>query len=338
MKKLRVGIIGCGRISVVYKDAFKKLSEYIEVIGAMDKVLERAEGFAGFFNGCKGTDNIEELLEMKLDVVHIATPHYLHKEQGIRCMEAGVDVLTEKPIATTLEDAEAMIKASEKTGRKLGVIFQNRYIEGVVEAKKIIEAGELGEVKGAFSTLNWWRPPSYYECDWKGSWEKEGGGVLIDQAIHSVDMVRYLAGMEVKSIKGNIDNRVLTMIEVEDIANAAITFTNGAVYSLHACNYYQKNSPIEIEIIGEKGKVNIKETDVTINIDGAKPYTIYSSGDNGSLGKSYWGHHHYVQVKEFYVGLLEGREVNVCPVDASKTLELVLGVYESSRKNQRIFI
>lgn len=111
---------------------------------------------------------------------------------AIACLNAGFHVLTEKPIAIHLGDADLMTEAAKRNHKQLGVIFQNRYIEGIREVKRLIEAGEFGRLTGAFSTLNWWRPPSYYDCDWKGSWEREGGGVVIDQAIHSLDLVRYL--------------------------------------------------------------------------------------------------------------------------------------------------
>ena len=234
MEKIKAGIIGCGRISSVYRAVFENMKEEAELVFAVDKELSRAEQLAAAFPGCGYSDRLEDMLRQPLSVVHVLTPHFLHKEHVIACLEAGFHVLTEKPIALSLEDADAMIAAAKKNKRQLGVIFQNRYIEGIQEVKRMIENGEFGRITGAFSTLNWWRPPSYYECDWKGSWEKEGGGVVIDQAIHSLDLVRYLMGCEPVKVKGHIDRRILTNIEVEDVADAAITFENGAVYSLTA--------------------------------------------------------------------------------------------------------
>lgn len=338
VKKLKVGIVGCGRISVVYKDAFKRCSDLIEVKYAVDKVREKAEEFAKDFS-CSFSDKFEDILTTELDVIHICTPHYLHKEQVIKALEKGYNVLTEKPMAISLEGADAMISVAEKSGKKFGVIFQNRYIDGVKEAKRLIEKGELGNIIGAWSQLTWWRPPSYYQCDWKGSWEKEGGGVLIDQAIHSIDLVRYLVGSPVEWIHGHIDNRILKMVEVEDVADAAIGFKNGCIYSLFACNYYTHNAPIQIEIMGEKGKVKIKGFDVTVEI-GDKKYDIApaTTTDVGVSGQGYWGVYHYEQIREFYNTVLNNGSVTIDGIEGRKSLEIVLGVYRSSREGRKIYL
>lgn len=338
MKKLKVGIVGCGRISVVYKDCFKKCQDIAEVRFAVDKVKERAEGFAGDF-GCGFSDRFEDILKQDLDVVHICTPHFLHKEQVIKCLESGFNVLTEKPMAITLDDADTMIETARKSGKKSGVIFQNRYIEGVKEAKKVIESRKLGSIIGAWSHLTWWRPPSYYQCDWKGSWEKEGGGVLIDQAIHSLDLVQYLVGSPIEWIHGHIDNRVLKTVEVEDVADAVVKFKNGCMYNLFACNYYVCNAPIQIEIMGEKGKVNIKGFDVTIEIEGKK-YDVAPSPliDVAIGGQGYWGTYHYQQIREFYNCVLEDKPVVIDGNEGRKALEMVLTIYKSSREGRKIYL
>lgn len=336
MEKIRVGVIGCGRISVVYMEAWQRLSEEIEVVFAVDKVADRAKAFASHFIGCGYSDSVEDLICVKPDVAHVLTPHFLHKQQTIQCLNAGIHVLTEKPMALTLEDADEMIRASVINRKRLGVISQNRYIEGIQEAKRLIEAGALGRIKGAFSNLNWWRPPSYYQCDWKGSWDKEGGGVVIDQAIHSLDLVRFLMGCEVRSVKAHIDKRVLTEIEVEDVADAVITFENDAVYSFYACNYYTENSPIQVEISGEKGTVHLNKEEVTISLEGQPDYIVHSAGDLSGEGEGYWGSYHYIQLKEFYQCIRTGENVHVDPKDSRKTLELVLDIYRSSKESRMI--
>jgi len=336
MNKLKIGIVGCGRLSVVYHQVFKMLKDNVEVLGAVDKISSRAKEFASNFSNCQAFTSIDELLKLNLDVVHILTPHFLHKEHTIKCLEVGFHVLTEKPIATTLEDANIMTRTSISTNKKLGVISQNRYIDGIIESKKLIETGALGKIIGAYSTLNWWRPPSYYECDWKGTWAKEGGGVLIDQAIHSIDLVRFLIDSEVVSVNGQVDNRILTMIEVEDVASAAIKFANGAIYSLFACNYFSYNSPIQIEIYGEKGKIHLVGDIVTIYLEGEQERVIQPSVNNKLGGQDYWGSFHYPQIKSFYNSILYGTPISVTPQDATKTLEIVLAIYQSSKTKQEI--
>lgn len=334
----KVGVIGCGRISAVYLDAFRRMGDTLSVRFAVDKVKSRADAFAEHFQGCGSADTLEALLEQPLDAVHVLTPHFLHREHAVACLRAGFHVLTEKPIATTLEDADAMIGAAVNSGRQLGVIFQNRYIEGIQEAKRLIDSGELGQLTGAWSTLNWHRPPSYYQCDWKGTWEKEGGGVVIDQAIHSIDLVRHLMGCEVQSICGHIDRRVLTNIEVEDVADAAIRYENGAVHSFFACNYYTENSPIRVELCGTKGKVLLTGTTVQIHQDGCSPYDVEPTIGRRTQGESYWGGYHLAQLRDFYSSLEAGRPVPINPEDAKRTLEVVLGIYRSSKENKTVFL
>lgn len=336
MEKIKAGIIGCGRISSVYKAAFENLRDEVELVLAVDKELSRAEKLAAAFPGCGYSDKLEDLLKQPLSVVHVLTPHFLHKEHGIACLEAGFHVLTEKPIAITAEDADAMIRAAKKNKRQLGVIFQNRYIEGVQEVKRLIAEGKFGRITGAFSTLNWWRPPSYYECDWKGSWEKEGGGVVIDQAIHSLDLVRYMMGCEPVKVKGQIDRRILTNIEVEDVADTAITFENGAVYSFFACNYYTSNSPIRVEISGENGTALLTQDEVVIRLKGQEPRIVSPSVRSNVNGEAYWGNYHEIQIRDFYRCLRAGKPVPVDPEDAKRTLELVLDIYRSSKEGREI--
>lgn len=335
MSLLRIGIIGCGRISVIYKEILLGMADKAIPVIAIDKDIERAKDFASYFSGCKYSTEITDLEKIKPDVVHVLTPHFLHKEHVCKALRAGCNVLTEKPIAITMEDAREMISVAKETGKKLGVIFQNRYIEGIQEVRKLIEKGAFGKITGAWSHLAWHRPPSYYQCDWKGSWEKEGGGVVIDQAIHSIDLVKYLMGCPVSTIQAHISRRVLTMIEVEDEADAVITFENGARYSFFACNYFVKNSPIRIEIAGEKGNAVLTEDKVEVTIYGKEPYTICSNAKEVK-GERYWGSYHAYQIKDYYNKIIEGKEVPFAPEDAAETLAIVLGIYKSGKNSECI--
>lgn len=338
MRRFQIGIAGCGRIASVYLDAFLKMGDTVEVCGATDKVLERAEAFAAHFPGCKPYERLEDMLKMDLDVVHVLTPHFLHKEHVIASLRAGKHVLTEKPIAIHVEDAFEMIDTAKMADRRLGVIFQNRYIPGIQEARRLVEAGALGRPLGAFSNLNWYRPASYYECDWKGRWETEGGGVVIDQAIHSIDMVRYLIDNPVSSIQAHIDRRVLTTIEVEDVADALIRFENGALYSFYACNYYTYNASIRIQVHFTGGMVTLTDNDaVLIEQEGKEPRLITSDGGTEG-GESYWGKHHLTQLEDFYRCLSTQKPVPADPVDAAKTLEVVDGIYRSAKEGTIIYL
>lgn len=334
MSKLRVAVIGCGRISNVYKDAFSQLQDRIQVVAAADKVPERAEAFASLFPGCRGVQTLPELLTEKPDVVHVMTPHFLHHDHVIESLRAGCHVLTEKPIAITMEDAAEMIAVAKEEGRVFGVISQNRFIDGIQRARELIQSGAFGKITGAWSSLNWHRPPSYYECDWKGSWAKEGGGVVIDQAIHSLDLVRYLVGEPVDRIVGHIDRRVLKTIEVEDVADAMIRFRSGVVYSFYACNYYTHNSPIRVEVEGEHGRMLLVGDTVTLTLNGEEQVIRPAVSSSGEFG--YWGNCHLRQIERFYDSVEQGKPVDVTPEDAAETLRVVLSIYQSSKENREI--
>lgn len=337
MSKKRVAVIGCGRISAMYKQVFLEMQDKLEIVYAIDKDINRANDFASNFTGCSALNNYRDLNKGMVDVVHILTPHFLHKEHSIYCMEQGFNVLCEKPIATTLEDAKEIIECVDRTHSTYGIIFQNRYTEGIQKLIEIKNSGELGKILGASSILTWHRPPSYYECDWKGTWAKEGGGVVIDQAIHSLDLVRYVVGSPMKSIDAHICQRKLFVTEVEDEADALIDFENGVSYSFYACNYYVKNSPIRIDFAFEKGTATLLGTEMTISIDNKEDLVIDSNQGVNVKGKGYWGNYHGKQIADFYNNLETKKAVPFSAKDATKTLEMVLGIYKSSNINRKIY-
>ena len=253
-------------------------------------------------------------------------------------MEAGINVLCEKPIALSLQKADIIIAAKKRTGMKYGVIFQTRYLETVARLREMISAGTFGKILTARSYLTWNRKKSYYDqSNWKGTWDKEGGGVLIDQTIHSIDRVRYLLDCDAEWINGSIFNRCHDYIKVEDTADAVIKFKNGVVYHLYACNTYGTDSPINIEFIGEKGRCGLNKDDAYYEIDGQ--YTeIKREAPTATNLPAYWGDSHHLQMQSFYESVLNDTPVLTDGPDGRKTLELIKGIYLSSAKRQRIYL
>jgi Predicted dehydrogenases and related proteins len=339
MKKIRVAMVGCGRISEMYRAVFKELSDSVEVAYAVDINEEKARDFAGDFDGCVSTADYRNCFGKDIDVIHMATPHYLHPVIAIDAMKHGINVLTEKPMSIKLSDADEMIKTAKENNVKLGVIFQTRYVKGCMELKRLIEDGKLGKILSARSYLSWSRSDEYYsESDWKGTWDKEGGGVLIDQAIHSLDRVQWLVGSDIEWIEGSMANRVHKIVDVEDVAEAFVKFKNGCLYHLFACNCYSYDSPIEIEIVGEKGRIGLKQDLAWVNIDGEKPYEIVDGYDGLSVGPNYWGCSHITQVKDYYKSLKDDKPVYIDGESGRKALELVKGIYKSAREHKKIYL
>jgi len=319
MDQLRVAVIGCGNVSSVHLAAAAG-SPHAQLMAVCDTKPERARS-AGEKHGVPFYTDYREVLAQKPDVVHIFTPHHTHAEITIAACEQGINVLTEKPMAVSLRDADRMIKAAEQNNVTLGVIFQNRYNPASAAVKQAVAAGRLGKIKGARMFVTWYRPDEYYsKSDWKGTWDKEGGGVLIDQAIHTMDLMQWIVG-DIDSLKASMANRTHHLIDVEDVAEATIRFKNGAVGSLYACNFYSYDADVYLEIHGELGTAMIEKDKARIRTAGQPDEWVFAEGDHEVVGKSYWGVSHKVQINEFYRDLLAGRPLSTA-VRGGKLLSL----------------
>ncbi|NLF17597.1 MAG: Gfo/Idh/MocA family oxidoreductase [Lentisphaerae bacterium] len=340
MAKLRVGIIGCGRISP-FHGMPAGAQESVTVRACCDLRQDRAEERAKLF-GCRRTytDYREMIRAEKLDVVHICLPHYLHPPVAIEAMQMGCHVLTEKPMAIRLEDAQAMIDCADATGRRLGVIFQNRYNAGSVLIKSALDSGRLGRVLAAKATLTWYRPPEYYAgSDWKGTWDREGGGVIIDQAIHTLDLLRWFVGDEIATIDTHIANREHPTIEVEDVADGVIGFRNGVRAAFWANNYYSHDAQVELDIACEHGSVRMLAEEGRVIFDDGREFIARpnpaESFDYGG-GPSYWGASHVKQIDQFYEAIAAGESPEIDGREAFKTQQMVCAMYESGKTGRRV--
>lgn len=336
MKQYRAGIIGCGSIFPMHSVSITK-QENAKLVAVCDIKEERAKRRAEEYNCAYYLDYQEMIAKENLDVVHICTPHYLHAPMTVFAANNGVNVLTEKPMSITLEDAYAMIDAAEKNGVVLGVIFQNRYNPGSQLVKIMLESGELGKIISSKLWVTWKRTDEYYsKSDWKGTWDKEGGGVIIDQAIHTLDLTRWLINSEVEFVDASIHNRTHVKIDVEDAAEGVIRYKNGVLTCFYATNFYGYDAPIEIELYCEKGiaKISADTGIVTLN-DGRE----FKAGPNpnewidyGNV-KYYWGVSHVKQITNYYQALAKGIEPDITGKEAVKTQELICAIYESGKRN-----
>ena len=250
-KKLRVGVIGCGRISVMHLTSLS-IIEDVEIVACCDIIKERAREAAEKYGGTAYVSYEEMIDAEELDAVHICLPHYLHSKVACYAFEKGIHVLTEKPMDVDLESSEAAVQMAKDKGVLFGVIFQCRYNNSAKLVKKAVVSGRLGKILSARSTLTWTRPDSYYaESDWKGTWDKEGGGVVIDQAIHSIDLVNWIVDSEIESVSCSMANRGHKTIDVEDSAEGLVTYKNGVKYGFYCMNNYACDEPIEIRLCCE---------------------------------------------------------------------------------------
>ena len=219
-----------------------------------------------------------------------------------------------------------------------GVIFQCRYNNSAKLVKKAITSGKLGNIISARSTLTWTRPDEYYqESDWKGTWDKEGGGVVIDQAIHSIDLVNWLVDSPVASVSCSMANRGHKKVSVEDSAEGLITYENGVKYGFYCMNNYGCDEPIEIRLLCEKGKVVFGYDDAYIEYFNGEKEEAHQDENTVEYdgGKDYWGFQHARQINQFYSAVLGDEKLEISGEEALKTHRLIMEIYRIGKENMK---
>lgn len=336
MGKIGAAIVGCGTIFAQHARVLHEMEE-AELILVVDSDPAKARQEAQLY-GCEaGTDYRTILQYPDIQVVHICTPHHLHAPMIEELLAAGKHVLTEKPVAHTPESAESVRAAAAKSSAQLGVVFQNRYNESSRLIHKQIQSGQLGRLLCMKGMVTWSRPPEYYtESSWRGRWETEGGGLLINQTIHTLDLLQWFAGSEVQRITGSVTTDVLgDVIEVEDTAHACIDFSNGVRALFYGTNAYLTNSPVELELIFEHGTL-LQRRDCVFLIQDGEETELCRPSQTASGAKSYWGVSHGLLIRDFYQHLQEERRFWIDAEEGSRALSLVHGIYEASRSKMAV--
>ncbi len=331
--KFRVGIIGCGGISQVHMASLANVPN-VQIAQVNDIRPERAQA-AAEKTGARVRDDWRQIVEdPEIDVVHLCTPHYLHAPMAVAALNAGKHVLTEKPMATSLADARDMIAAADKPGAPmLGVVFQNRYNTSVQMAKELIGSGELGKFLGARAQVSWHRTPAYYsESGWRGRMDTEGGGVLINQAIHTLDLMSYLIG-PIARVRGHVSTDLLGDInDVEDNAHAVVEYASGQRGVLYATVSYVRDAPIEMELCFENRILKLIGDQLCDVTDGQQ-ITLCDGKPVNHEGKAYWGSGHQALIDDFYRSLSQGKAFWLDGRQGYSAFNLVMAIYQSSKAN-----
>lgn len=260
MKKIRTAIVGCGKVGQIHARSLAALTE-AEFVAVCDINIDRAREIADLF-GVSSYSTVEKMIEnSQPEAVIVCTPHPVHVDPTTTALRMGVHVLVEKPLAATLADCDAMILAAQEAGVKLGVVSQRRLYPPALRVKEAIEAGKIGKpVLGVVMMLGW-RDGGYYQSDpWRGTWEGEGGGVLVNQAPHQLDLLQWYMGPieELFGYHGNLNH---PEIEVEDTAIATIRFKNGGLGSILVSNSQKPGLYGKVHIHGENGSSVGVQTD-----------------------------------------------------------------------------
>ncbi len=313
-----VCIVGYGKIGPNHANAFGTI-ENAKLYAVCDVNEEKIKKCQESFDVIGYTDFDEMLKDENIHSVHICTPHYLHYEMIVKALAAGKSVVSEKPVTMTKEQFEELKKNPD--AKKVCLVFQNRLNNCVVKLKEIIENGELGKIKAAKSILTWCRTADYYlEDEWRGKWATEGGGVLINQAVHSLDLLRYLVD-DFDTVRANMMNYSLEdVIEVEDTFVARMGYKNGAKAFFVATNSYPVNSPMDIEVVFENGVARYTNNCLTVNGE------VVARDEIATGAKGYWGKSHTKLLVNFYD---KGEYFSI--VDAENTMNMLFAMYESAK-------
>jgi predicted dehydrogenase len=355
MQKVRTALIGCGKVGQIHAAALRDLPES-HFVGVCDSDGSRAAAFAGRYGARPYTDVGAMLRDTGTQAVLVCTPHPLHAEPVIRAAEAGAHALIEKPLAASLRDCDAMLAAARKAGTKLGVISQRRLFEPVVRMKAAIDAGKIGRpVLGVFSMFSW-RDSAYYRSDpWRGKWASEGGGVLVNQSPHQLDLLQWFMG-EIQEVSGYWANLNHPDVEVEDTALAMIRFKGGGLGSVVSSLSQKPGLWTKVHVHGANGASVGVETDRGATFiagvsEIAEPplndlWTIpgeerlladFQAEDRAAFGRvNATYHYHALQIQDFLRAVRDDRPPMVTGEDGRTVVAMFTAVYRSQRERQPI--
>ncbi|MEK6793533.1 MAG: Gfo/Idh/MocA family oxidoreductase [Spirochaetota bacterium] len=344
MRKVKFGIIGTGAIAQIHAKALS-LCENAELVLVYDKVTERAAAFAAQ-HGCRAVAEYEEFLASEIEAVTIATPSGLHGEVAIPAARAGKHILCEKPLEVTVSKTNELVRVCESSNIRLSAVFQSRFSRSVQMIRKAVDEGRFGQPVLAAASVRWFRTPEYYgNATWRGTWALDGGGALMNQGIHTVDLLLYFNG-DVSEVTGRIARLLHRNIEVEDTVVAMLKFKNNSLGTIEASTACAPGFPRRVELSGTDGSVLLEDDkiirwqfkkelpgDDEIRRIGLAGEGMYGgSGDPAAI--SYEGHRR--QIAELADAILNAQHLTTPGAEGKRAVELICAVYESARTGTTI--
>jgi predicted dehydrogenase len=337
MQRLGIGIIGLGMAVKPHALALQDLTDRAEVIGAYSPTPERRREFVQSY-GLPAVDSLDALLgERRVDAVLILTPPRTHAELAVQAAKAGKHVLLEKPIDITLPRARAVVNAVEVAGRKLGVVFQYRFRPGTVALRKLLREGALGDLLNISCAVRWWRSAAYYAQPGRGMRARDGGGVLLTQSIHTLDVLLDLAG-PVQRVCALCRTSALRSIDTEDIACAAVEYRSGAVGVVDATTVAYPGYPERIDIAGSKGSAVLEAERLTVHRFGQDLLLVDGStaGGGGADPMAFSHEPHRRLIEDFLDAVRTGREPMASGRSALPVHALIDAMLESSASGRSV--
>lgn len=334
MTNFRFGILGAGNISETHARAVREI-DGADVVAWCGRDSEKAKRLAGNYGGA-AFDDLDAFLRSGMDAVIIGTPSGLHAEQAILAARAGVHVLVEKPLDIDVNRVDALLGECERTGVTLGVIFQDRTAPDLVWLHELIATGGLGQPLLVSAHVKWYRPPDYYaQSRWRGTWQLDGGGALMNQGTHTADILLWLLGKVARA--SGLTRTLLHDIEVEDTALACLEFASGVVGTLEVTTAAYPGFPRRLEITGTHGTIVVEgDRVVSVNLD-KPPRTPppqqtgnASASANSAAVPDFRGHRRVIE--DFIDAVRTGRAPLCDGRDGRRSVALVQAVYRSARE------
>ncbi|MFL5625648.1 MAG: Gfo/Idh/MocA family protein [Ktedonobacteraceae bacterium] len=346
--KIRFGILGCGVIGPTHAEAIASLPD-AQLVAVADLKAETAQQLAGRYDARSYTDLQEMLAREQLDVVNICTPSGLHGEQACQVMRSGRHVIVEKPMEISLAAINEMLRVQQETRMKLAVISQHRFDPASLQVHQLVEEQSFGRLVLGNVLVPWWRSQKYYDSGaWRGTWQLDGGGILMNQSIHSIDILQWMMG-PVRSVFAYTDT-LAHHIDTEDVAVAVLRFANGALGTIAATTAAYPGVTTRIEIFGDKGSAIIENDSLSYlhlardEHEAVSDYGAQGATSAGSPSKidtaqnpaALSANGHALQIADMMRAIRENTTPLVDGYAARHPVEILLAAYESARTHQEV--
>ena len=344
---LGFGIVGCGMISRFHARAINEVAG-AKLIGCTSLLLDEAQKFGAEFQ-CQPFASLHEMLaDSSVNIVTICTPSGAHLDPAVAAANAGKHVLVEKPLEVTAARCQKIVDAAQRKGVHVATVFPSRFHNCWKTVKTAMDAGRFGTLSLGDAFVKWFRTQEYYDSgQWRGTWELDGGGALMNQAIHSVDLLLWLMG-PVESVTAKVATRSHKRIEVEDIAVATLQFRSGALGVIEATTGSFPGLSKRIELHGSTGSVIVEEQEIkhwafaqplTGDDQVIRPVNLGVASQGGAGDPSSIGHAaHAEQFRNFMGAIQRGAEPAIAGAEGSRSVELIEAIYRSARENRAVVI
>ena len=330
---IRVAIIGTGGIAHTHMQGYKALAGRCEVAALVDIVPGKARRFMEEFGlDCDVYENHKDILgRTDIDLADVCTPPYVHASISINCLRAGMNVLCEKPMAASLEECDAMLRARDESGKKLSIIAQNRFRKPIRDLKALLDSGIAGPVRHAQVDSFWWRGHSYYDLWWRGTWEKEGGGCTLNHAVHHIDMLCWMMGLP-QRVTSILANTAHDNAEVEDLSVSVLQYPHALAQLTASLVHHGEEQQVVFQC--EKAKIA-----APLTVRASLPYDNGFPYDNPDMRAKieafaaalpplpYEGH--TAQIENMLTAIEQDISPAITGEDGRRTLELITAVYLS---------